>query len=79
MCVSENGKGINPQVLEELKTLFSEKNAESNWSWNEIGIRNVFTRLKIIYGEQALFNVESKPFEKTEFTIRIPANREEER
>jgi len=79
MYVSDNGKGIHPQVLEELRTLFNGNNAENGRDWNEIGIRNVFTRLKIIYGEQASIDVESKPFEKTEFTIRIPAKREEDK
>jgi len=65
ICVSDNGIGMNIDKIERLFTTQSEG----------IGIRNVYMRLKGIYGQHYGLNIDSKPGYGTITTIRIPYER----
>jgi len=65
ICVSDNGIGMNVDKVERLFTTQSEG----------IGIRNVYMRLKGIYGQHYGLNIDSKPGYGTVATIRIPYER----
>ncbi|RAP77441.1 sensor histidine kinase [Paenibacillus montanisoli] len=65
--VSDNGVGMSEERLQQLQydTFHSEEHGES------IGIRNVYLRLKLFYGDQADFTIESRKDQGTSFRIEI--------
>ena len=65
ICVSDNGIGMNMDKVERLFTTQS----------GGIGIRNVYMRLKGIYGHHYGLSIESQPGCGTVTTIRIPYER----
>lgn len=68
ITVKDNGTGILKEKLEEIvNNLESEEN-----DGNNIGIKNVYDRTKIYYGEVAKFNIESIEGEGTIITMIIP-------
>ncbi len=71
IIIEDNGCGIHPDKLNNIKgTLLKESNLKSA----NIGIRNVYNRLKLFYGKDFEFNLESSPNEGTKVYINIPAN-----
>jgi two-component system sensor histidine kinase YesM len=66
--VSDNGKGISPERLEELRNNLNRVD-----SGNNIGLPNVNERIKLIYGERYGLDIASEPGKKTIVTIRIMA------
>lgn len=54
LIVEDNGKGISEAQREQI---FSQEEKEDNYS---IGIRNVYTRLQLNYGEDSIFSIDSK-------------------
>lgn len=65
--VIDNGYGILPEKIEEIYTSFNDKNAH-----NGVGIKNVYERIKIFYGEKADILIESELDVGTKITILIP-------
>ncbi|MEK4882055.1 MULTISPECIES: sensor histidine kinase [Paenibacillus] len=68
VTVSDNGKGIEPEKLQEL--LGNVQNEAS--SGTNIGIRNVYRRLELYYEDQVRFDISSVPDEGTIVTFDIP-------
>jgi len=67
--IKDNGKGMVNSQLEEVKSNFLiNHKAESN---NHIGLRNCYKRFKLIYGDNAIFNISSNPHEGTCIIIKI--------
>ncbi|MCJ8011524.1 histidine kinase [Paenibacillus sp. KQZ6P-2] len=69
--VTDNGKGIMPEDLKRLRanlqmTLFESKESTS------VGIMNVHSRLRLIFGINYGLDIESKIGEGTEVTLYIP-------
>ncbi len=70
ISVTDNGTGIEPKRLEELK---NEIKSETQFSKDRsIGLRNVNDRIKLIYGENYELNLDSTPQKGTKITIVIP-------
>lgn len=68
ITVKDNGTGISEEKLNEiLKYIYSSKNEGRN-----IGIKNVYDRIKIYYGEAARFDMESKEGKGTSITLILP-------
>ncbi len=65
--VIDNGYGILPEKIEEIYVSFNDKNAH-----NGVGIKNVYERIKIYYGEKADILIESELDVGTKITILIP-------
>ena len=71
IVVEDNGVGMNPEQVE----LFNHFDYQKEKIESSIGVRNVITRLKLYYGEQGSFHVESwkePDREGTRITMKIP-------
>lgn len=67
-CVEDNGCGIEPSKL-----VWMRDNLESQVSGSKgIGVANIYQRLKLFYGNDVVFKIESKLGEGTKITIIIP-------
>lgn len=68
--VEDDGYGINPEVIEELyHRIHQEQPGKS------VGMRNVYQRLKLYYGENAKFEIISELDENTIIRFIIPIER----
>lgn len=67
--VVDNGVGIEQTKLTYLVNFLNEQN---NLNTQHIGIKNVHTRLQLIYGNQYGLTIESRINEGTSITFRIP-------
>lgn len=65
LTVEDNGKGISEAQRERI---FSQEEKEDNYS---IGIRNVYTRLQLNYGEDSKFIIDSKENSYTKMKIAL--------
>lgn len=70
--VRDNGRGMPAEIVDQI--LYGQADAPlgSSQSSTGIGMRNVRDRLKLIYGNRASLNIDSKPDEGTLVSIRIP-------
>ncbi|WP_312476331.1 sensor histidine kinase [Neobacillus sp.] len=66
--VIDNGKGMNPSKLEELNARLERE----SYSTKSISLLNIKRRLHLLYGEKAIFNIESLPGSYTVITMTIP-------
>ncbi|QTH41342.1 sensor histidine kinase [Cohnella sp. LGH] len=67
--IEDNGKGMDEQRLTEIRSLMNGSlDADEN-----VGIRNVYKRLRLHYGERVDFYIDSRPGEGTRVSFRIPA------
>jgi two-component system sensor histidine kinase YesM len=69
--VSDDGLGITPDRLEEVRQLITEQEEPTR---SRIGLRNVHQRLVMCYGEQAGLQIWSVYGKGTEITFSIPRN-----
>lgn len=56
LLIEDNGDGMSVRTLQELLQAIAR---ESDNGSGHIGLRNVYRRLRLIYGEQAQFSIES--------------------
>ena len=68
--VADDGVGMDAQTLE---LLLRDADGSSSNHFNKIGLKNVYDRLKLQFGEQANIRVVSKPGAGTTVIIRWPA------
>lgn len=66
--VTDNGAGISPEKIKELNELF---NTDYIFRNTHIGLKNVISRIKILFGDQAGYSIESNS-ESTSITICHP-------
>lgn len=67
--VEDNGKGMDEKRLIEIRGLMNESlDTDEN-----VGLRNVYKRLRLHYGERVDFHIDSRPNEGTRIRFRIPA------
>ncbi|MFB9274809.1 cache domain-containing sensor histidine kinase [Cohnella cellulosilytica] len=67
--VEDNGKGMDEDRLNEIRGLMNG----SLDSDDNVGMRNVYKRLRLHYGERVDFYIDSRPNEGTRIGFRIPA------
>lgn len=78
ICVSDNGKGMTPEKLEQVRQIVNMAGGspapavDAGDGRDHIGIRNVFGRLRLYFGERLKIEVESDPGECTYFKFFIP-------
>ncbi|MFC4024713.1 sensor histidine kinase [Oceanobacillus longus] len=75
--IQDDGKGIPPVQLQELKKGLSVANPTNKIDRNKssftgIGITNVYQRMLLIYGERFQMNIDSQHLEGTTITLYIP-------
>jgi len=67
--VEDNGKGMDEERLNEIRRLMNGSlDTDDN-----VGMRNVYKRLRLHYGERVDFYIDSCPNEGTRISFRIPA------
>jgi two-component system sensor histidine kinase YesM len=67
--VEDNGKGMDEDRLNEIRSMMNG----SLDSDENVGMRNVYKRLRLHYGERVDFYLDSRPDEGTRVSFRIPA------
>lgn len=72
LSVKDNGVGISEEILNELTSDIGTKVRGEH-----IGIRNIKSRIKYIYGENCAFAIYSKENEGTNVTVRLPVMEKE--
>lgn len=63
IVVEDNGRGIDKETLEEIKSGQAEKMS---------GLQNIWDRLSLYYGREDLFSIESRPEQGTKVELLIP-------
>lgn len=75
--ISDDGEGMSPQRLEWVKE-YMEDPAENDQPISArstfIGLKNIYKRLKLFYGDQASLSILSREHHGTTVTILIPIN-----
>ncbi|MEG1445928.1 MAG: sensor histidine kinase [Ruthenibacterium sp.] len=69
LTVTDTGAGMTEK---ELENLFIDTDTKNKSSLNGIGVSNVHTRLKLVYGKQYGLSVESELGKFTRISVRIP-------
>ena len=73
IMIKDNGAGIPPKILEQLnKNLRSDTPLDMTPHTKHLGIRNVYCRLKLKFGDEADLRIESTPGSGTTVRIIIP-------
>lgn len=67
--ITDNGVGMNEEVI---KQLFSVNSDQNNTNYSRIGLKNVYDRLKLQFGSQAMIQVTSELNKKTDVRIEWP-------
>lgn len=75
ISLTDNGVGFAPEKLREFEEFQGEVSSAfyGASATKSLGLKNVYARLKIFFGDQLLFNIKSVPGEGTCISIRIPA------
>lgn len=73
ITVSDNGSGMSEEVRQALLRMEAESDKKNSAG---IGTRNVFKRLQLFYGQQALVDIDSEPGKGTTVTMIIPYRKE---
>lgn len=69
VCVKDNGRGMDAKKRDELiRNVKSEEEISTN-----IGIRNVYRRLRLYYGDEVSFDIKSSMNKGTTVSFTIPA------
>ncbi|HZH58117.1 MAG TPA: ATP-binding protein, partial [Metabacillus sp.] len=71
MTVQDNGNGITETRLNEIYQSLNQ-DQQSKLSGTNIGLRNVYLRLKLYFGEQASLLIENHEDGGTLVTIKLP-------
>ena len=69
ISIEDNGMGMREEVLENILT----DNSKVPKHGSGVGVINVHSRIKLMFGEQYGLSVYSEPDEGTKVVIRIPA------
>lgn len=71
ICVQDDGVGIEPHELEQLKALF-EQGGNAAYQAQHSGLYNVHKRIRYAFGESYGLSVDSRPGQGTCVTVRLP-------
>ena len=72
LSVADNGTGMDPQTLKELKDKIDKGRLEEYRGFNGVGVTNIILRMKMTYGEDFSYEFLSRDGEGTTITLRIP-------
>jgi two-component system sensor histidine kinase YesM len=72
LCVEDNGVGIPPQRVEELRQQMASNSLIEEEVSDHIGLQNVNNRLKLLFGESNCLNIESVENEGTRVWFLLP-------
>ncbi|MFS0726709.1 cache domain-containing sensor histidine kinase [Paenibacillus sp. 1P07SE] len=70
--IRDNGQGMSAETLQRLRALRPGGAADPAFFERHTGIRNVYRRLLLVYGEQFELTLSSRPHQGTTVRIRIP-------
>ncbi|MBP1994422.1 cache domain-containing sensor histidine kinase [Paenibacillus eucommiae] len=73
IVVSDNGKGIDPEMLEQLNRKLQDDRIEGN----QIGLHNVNARLKLYFGKKYGLMIQSEAGSGTRVIVKLPCLRQE--
>lgn len=71
--ITDNGMGMNKRKLEELEAYFSDEEQMDD----HVGMKNVFTRLRICFGDEFTYTMESEVGTGTRIMLRLPIKYEQ--
>lgn len=66
--IADNGMGMSKEQLDELHNYFTEDESMGE----SVGMKNVYTRLKIVYGDAFTYKIDSELGQGTRITLRLP-------
>jgi len=66
--ITDNGMGMSAEKLDELHHYFTEDDSMGE----SVGMKNVYTRLKICYGDEFTYKIESEHGHGTRIILRLP-------
>lgn len=72
LAVTDNGLGMTEEKLQCLKNKIEENKAEKYKGFNGIGVTNIILRLRMVYGSEFQYQIESEPGMGTSVTLVIP-------
>lgn len=81
ITIEDNGRGVTNQKKEELLSLYENLNQKEELTSMEIGgmgLKHVYLRLKLLYGDKAIFRIDNLNEEKTVFVVGGPLYRSRE-
>lgn len=67
-CISDNGRGMTDKELEDT---YNKIHAQNPWG-KSVGLRNVYERIQLKYGDMGKFQIETKEREGTSIILKIP-------
>ncbi len=70
--ISDNGRGFEERRLEEIRRMIAAADIQMLGEAKSTGILNTFLRLKMYSDSQVEFEIDSKPEDGTDITIKIP-------
>ncbi|WP_299090475.1 sensor histidine kinase [uncultured Metabacillus sp.] len=76
IAVRDNGKGISDSRLQEIYQSFNQEKQKMNNKGTNIGLRNVYFRLKLYFDERAEFHLQNLDSGGLFVTIKLPVDRE---
>lgn len=68
VTIRDNGVGMQEETLEQLRRILEEQNGLKG----SIGLKNIATRMSLLYGEAFSFTIDSKEGKGSSFTLRFP-------
>ncbi len=72
LCIKDNAGTLTDEKKEEILSLYEHLNLEEELKSMKIGgmgLKNVYLRLKLLYGDDAVFRIENEPSRKTSFIL----------
>lgn len=66
--ITDNGMGMSAEKLDELHHYFTEDDSMGE----SVGMKNVYIRLKICYGDEFTYKIESEHGHGTRIILRLP-------
>lgn len=72
LIVKDNGKGIEPELLEQIRETLKKPEIPEKY----FGLYNVNRRIQLAYGDSYGIDIDSKPGEGTTVTVMLPSEQE---
>ena len=72
--IADNGEGMEPHEIDTLYQSFNRPDGENSDSESNIGLHNIFSRMKIAFGERFKMIIKSKKGLYTVIELHVPKN-----